>query len=164
MDTPTNISGSFAQYTDAIAAAGELRRRAAFSDEEVDLIEPGDPAIDRKFLPDSAGVRRSLVRWHLILGTAGLAIGVLVAIVMIVTGLDPFELSPGYTFLAAVFFGTLAGLLLGGLVSLRPDQGHAAAEIKDRSAAGCWTVVVHCHNREQTALARRLLNESLSRH
>jgi hypothetical protein len=161
---PTNISGSFARCADAEAVVGELRRQAAFSEDEVDLIEPGDPAADRKFLPDSAGVRRSLVHWHLVLGAAGLAIGVIVAIVLIVAGIELFELSPGYTFLVTVFFGTLFGLLLGGLVSIRPDQGHAAAEIKDRSAVGCWTVVVHCHSRDQTALARRLLDEATPRH
>jgi hypothetical protein len=164
MDTPTNISSSFAQYSDARAAVGALRRQAAFAEDEIDLIEPGDPAVDRKFLPDSASVRRSLVRWHLVLGAAGLAVGGIAAIVLIKADLDPFALSPGYTFLVTVFFGTLAGLLLGGLVSIRPDQGRAAAEIKDLGAEGCWTVVVHCRNQEQAAVARRLLDKSLPRH
>lgn len=163
MHTPENVSSRFADYTDAAAAADELRRQAAFSDDQVDIIEPQDPAADRKFLPDSAGVRRSLVHWHLVLGAAGFAVGLLVAVVTIATGTAPFDLSPGYTLLVTLFFGTLFGLLLGGAVSARPGQGQAAAMVKDDSAKGYWTVVVHCRNREQSGLARRLLDETSAR-
>lgn len=51
-------------------------------------------------------------------------------------------------------FGAVAGLFLGGFVSLRPDHDHYIEATRDAMASGRTTVVVHAFSaaqREQAA-------------
>ena len=65
--------------------------------------------------------------------------------------------SPIAAALVALFFGAVAGLMLGGLVSLRPDHDRYIQATRDAMAAGHTTVVVHAFSAEQRDKATELL-------
>ena len=75
-----------------------------------------------------------------------------------------FPLSVGKAILAAflvfVFFGLIGGLLLGGLVSLRPDPDRMVEATREALEAGQTTVVVHAYSAEQRAQAAEFLRAS----
>jgi len=58
--------------------------------------------------------------------------------------------------LATLFFATLglfAGLMLAGLLTLRPDRSRVTLSIRRRSRAGKWAVVAHPTSPEQSERA-----------
>jgi len=69
-------------------------------------------------------------------------VGLLVALGIHAVGFEAFVGSPIYATALLIFLGLIAGLLLGGLVSLRPDQACCATGWKRpwRTAdAGRWS-------------------------
>ena len=56
-----------------------------------------------------------------------------------------------------VAFGVVAGLMLGGLVSLRPDHDLYINKVYEALGEGRSAVVVHAFSREQNAQAEALL-------
>jgi len=59
-----------------------------------------------------------------------------------------------------MFFGGVAGLMLGGLVSLRPDHDRYVQATRDAMAAGNTTVVVHAFSADQRHQAAELLRSN----
>ena len=59
--------------------------------------------------------------------------------------------------LALLFFGAVAGLMLGGLVALRPDHDRYVEAARDAMESGNTTVVVHAFSGEQADQAADLL-------
>ncbi|GAC32867.1 hypothetical protein GPLA_1960 [Paraglaciecola polaris LMG 21857] len=52
------------------------------------------------------------------------------------------------------------GLLIAGLVSLRPDQDAVVNQTRDDSQEGNWVVVVNSPSHEKTQLAYDVLSET----
>lgn len=116
-----------------------------------------------KLEPESAGIWRTLLRSHAILGAAGLAAGGLVALAMVRAGWPPAGSSPGMTLLFLSMMGSFFGLIVGGLLTLRPDRGWLIAQVREASALHRWTVVAHPHSRRGATRAMRLLRASGAR-
>ena len=80
------------------------------------------PAFSRKLEPEQAGIWRTLIRAHVVAGTAGVIAGVLVYLGFLLADSAAVKSTPGMSLVAMVFFGGLIGLLLGGLLTARPDH------------------------------------------
>lgn len=141
-------------------AADQVIRNVSMEPGQVRVVSPHDADLDRKLEPETRGIGTTLVRAHLVLGAAGLVLGALVALVLIWFGGTLFSASPFYTGIIGAALGAVAGLLLGGLLSLRPDHAPLADWVKEASRGGRWFVVVHTRNRDQEQRARDYL-ESL---
>ena len=59
-----------------------------------------------------------------------------------------------------VAFGAVAGLMFGGLVTLRPDHDPFINRVREALGEGRSAVVVHAFSREQNAQARELLQHA----
>jgi hypothetical protein len=137
----TLVAATFADRLSAADAAAELR--ADMPQTEVDLVRPRDADFARKMEPESQGIWRTATRSHLVLGPAGLVLGAAVAATLVTLGWPAAASSP---MLATLFFATLglfAGLMLAGLLTLRPDRGRVTLSIRRRNRAGQWAVVAH---------------------
>jgi len=64
---------------------------------------------------------------------------------------------------AMVFFGGLIGLLLGGLLTARPDHVRVIATVRRAIRKGRWAVVIHPVSQRQLDLAMRELRTHSSR-
>jgi hypothetical protein len=147
----TLVAATFADGMSAAGAATELR--ADMPQTEVNLVRPGDAGFARKMEPESQGIWRTAIRSHLALAPAGLASGAAVAATLVAFGWPAAASSP---MLATLFFATLglfAGLMLAGLLTLRPDRSRVTLSIRRRSRAGKWAVVAHPTSREQSERA-----------
>jgi hypothetical protein len=154
---PAKVSAEFDNQDEAQAASERVSRHAGIDTGQIRIVEPDDPALERKLEPESGGIARSLISLHIMLGVAGLGLGILAALVMIVVGVGIFARNPWYTIMAFSFFGAVAGLLIAGLAALRPDHDRMIATARESAGNGNWLVVVHARDSDEERMARDVL-------
>jgi hypothetical protein len=140
----TVVAASFADRESAEKAASNLRLASPATHGEVGsvtVVPPGDPAMDRTLEPEDHGIWRTLLRSHLLFGIAGAAAGAAVAAMAVALQWPAATLSPMYTTLFAVMLGGFFGMLVAGLLTLRPDHGTVIRKVHEFSRRGRWSVV-----------------------
>ena len=153
----SKIAAVFPRQADAKAAAAAVAAALSLGAAQVQVITPAEPHPGRKLEPESRGILRTIISAHIKLGIAGAVAGVLLFAALHAYGLPFIVNSPVAAALVLLFFGTVAGLMLGGLVALRPDHARYVEATRDAIAAGNTTVVVHAFSTEQAAQAADFL-------
>jgi hypothetical protein len=145
----TKVAGLFMNRSRAEDAAQQVKRTVGLDDAQVSLVGPPDgdalssPAFSSKLEPEQAGIWRTLVRAHVVSGLAGAGAGLLIYLGFIVASSTAVISTPGMSLVAMVFLGGLAGLLVGGLLTLRPDHYQVIATVRRAIRKGHWAVVIH---------------------
>ena len=124
---------------------------------QVQLITPDEPHPGHKLEPESRGIWRTIVVAHIRFGIAGAIVGLLSFAALYAYGPPLIVNSPVAAALVLLFFGTIAGLMLGGLVALRPDHDRYVEAARDAMDGGKTTVVVHAFSSEQANSAGEFL-------
>lgn len=153
----SKVAAVFPREEDARKAAREVGAALSLGDAQVQLITPREPHPGHKLEPESRGIWHTIVVAHVKLGIAGALAGLLVFAVMLFAGVPFVANSPVASALLGLFFGAVAGLMLGGLVSLRPDHDRYVEHARDAIQAGHTTVVVHAFSVEQREQAAEFL-------
>ena len=153
------VAAAFPDANTARQAAAAVASSLSLATSQVQLIRPGDPHPGRKLEPESRGIWQTIVVAHVKLGIAGVVAGVVVFGVLYATGLPFIVNSAVAALLVLVFFGGVAGLMLGGLVSLRPDHDRYVEATRDAMEAGKTTVLVHAFSVAQRAQAADFLRD-----
>jgi len=151
------LAAVFPDASAAHEAATALCRELDVAASQVKLVTSASSDVDIQLEPEGGGIWRTIVRAHLRLGIWG-GLMALVAFGLLYWIGVPFVVqSPVASVLVLLFFGTTAGLLLGGLVSLRPDHDRYVQATRDAVEAGQATVVVHALSAAQNASAAEFL-------
>ncbi|WP_457097632.1 hypothetical protein [Lysobacter sp. P5_B9] len=153
----SKVAGVFPLESAARDAAQAVSAALSLGSSQVQVITPAEPHPGRKLEPESRGIWHTIVVAHVRLGIAGAVVGLLVFAALYAAGLPFIVNSPIAAGLVMLFFGTVAGLFLGGFVSLRPDHDRYVEAARDAMAAGKTTVVVHAFSMEQRRQAAELL-------
>ena len=153
----SKVAAVFPRAADAHAAARAVTAALSLGSAQVHVITPAEPHAGRKLEPESRGIWRTIVTAHLRLGIAGAVVGVLVFAALHAYGLPLIVRSPVAAALVLLGFGGVAGLMLGGLVALRPDHDRYVQATRDAMAAGSTTVVVHAFDSRQADDAAEFL-------
>ena len=153
----SKIAAVFPRVAEARAAATAVAAALSLGSAQVQVITPSEPHPGRKLEPESRGIWRTIVTAHVKLGIAGAVFGVLLFAGLHAYGLPFIVNSPVAAALVLLFFGTVAGLMLGGLVALRPDHDPYVEATRDAMASGNTTVVVHAFSSEQADQAADFL-------
>lgn len=162
----TKVAGLFVNRSGAENAAQQVKRMAGLDDAQVTLVGPPDgddprsPAFSSKLEPEQAGIWRTLVRAHLVSGTAGVLAGLLLYLGFVAAGNVAVASTPGMSLVAFVFFGGLLGLLVGGLLTARPDHAIVIVSVRRAIREGRWAVVIHPVTPTQIRRAMRELRGS----
>lgn len=154
----SKLAAVFDSEVAARAAVDAVVSGAGLQPAQVKLVTPTEPHPNIKLQPEGQGIWRTLVIAHRRLGIAGVAAGALVWAVLMwlnVTLIVSSALVAGVVF---VFFGGIAGLLLGGLVALRPDQDLYVLATQDAIAHCRFTVAVHALSAEEADRAATVLS------
>ncbi|MDO6440990.1 hypothetical protein [Marinobacter sp. 2_MG-2023] len=146
---------------DAAERCVESLESLGVSREQVEVIRPNDPGMERKVEPETQGIARSLVQAHVRFGLVGLVIGLTVAALMVTLGPELTRSSPVLTFVALGFLFPVLALLIAGAVSLRPDHDIVIEKVRMAKDDGRWTVVAHCDSIEQQKLAKTAMGNSV---
>lgn len=161
----TKVAGLFSSKSLAESVAQQVKLTAGLDDPQVYLVGPPDgaafnsPAFSRKMEPESTGIWRTMIRAHVVAGTAGVIVGILVYIGFILAGSAAVKSTPGMSLVAMTFFGGLIGLLLGGLLTARPDHARVITTVRRAIRQGRWAVVIHPLTQHQLDMSMRELRD-----
>lgn len=153
----TKIAGSFDRQEDAASTIDILRSEVVLKGRQLQLIAPNEKKFGKKLEPEGQGITRTAVRSHLYMGLSGLAVGIALWVILYASGWNLIRSTPGLSIIPFVFFPTIAGLLLGGLVTARPDQTAVITQVRDAVDEGKWVVVAHPDSPQQCDSAEAIL-------
>lgn len=155
----SKVGALFEGEMQAQRAADNVRRSLGVSHSQVELIT-SRKGVGRKLEPESPGIFLTALRAHFWLGLAGLAAGGLLFGILFAMGLPLIVNSAPLAAGVLVFFGGVAGLMFGGLVTLRPDHDLYILKVREGLEEGKYAVVVHARSHEQMAASAELLKQS----
>ena len=159
----TKIAGVFASKSLAESVVVRLKQAASLDDPQVYLVGPqdgaavGSAAFSRKLEPEQAGIWRTLIRAHVVFGVAGVIAGALLYLVFRAADNVAVESTPGMSLAVMLFFGGIGGLLVGGLMTARPDHYRVISAVRRAVRRGRWAVVIHPITQRQIDVAMREL-------
>lgn len=150
----TKVASVFAAEADARDAAASVTAAAHLQAAQAKVLSPADGRLSRRELfgekvqPESRGIGKTFLRSHLVLGAIGGALGVLLWWALRAHPL--IASTPLMALVALGGFGITFGMILAGVVTLRPDQSALYAQLKDSLQAGKWGVIFHPVDAAQT--------------
>lgn len=156
----SKVAGIYDQADEARNVVEEILHDGGMGIDQVKVVGPDDPATSRKLEPEEAGIAQTLLKAHITLGIAGLISGLLLAGVLLLIGVEFAVASPYYTVFIAAGFGAVFGMMMGGLVSLRPDHDALITRVEEATHEGQWAVVVHPRNAAQRTRAEEVITHS----
>jgi hypothetical protein len=156
---PIDVGARFPSRQAAEKAVERLTSAGVAAPAQVEILG-GEGEMRAARAAERKATKIALVRWHVVLGSAGLVAGTLAGLFAWRSGAPIFVSMPVPMLFVAAVFGTIAGLLLGGLFAIRPAKGWLAAAARDDVRAGACPVVVHATDRQQARRAREILVES----
>ena len=142
----------------ARAAALEVAAEVGLEPAQVKVVGADDATPNIKLEPEGPGIWRTILRAHAWLGVAGVVAGLFVFAAMMWLDVPAIVASPWMSFGLFVFFGAIAGLLVGGLVSLRPDHDRYVLATQEAMDENKTTVLVHALSSEQADRAGDFLS------
>lgn len=155
----SKLAAVFDSEATARAAVIVLADQTSLETTQLKVVKPGARHPDIALEPEGGGIFRTLLVAHLWLGLAGLALGGIAFAVMLSLGVQLVLASPWLSAFVLVFFGGMLGLMLGGLVALRPDHDPYVLATHEAMAKGRTTLVVHALSADQAEEAAALLAE-----
>jgi|SRR6056297_128629 len=122
------------------------------------LLDRQTKRINRKLLPESTGIGRTLVRSHIVFGIVGLWFGLLLFLILNAAGQTFVTDNPIASLLLFLHVATLFGLMVGGLLTLRPDQVPYIRVVREALQSGRAVVVVHATSSDELGRAHSVLD------
>ncbi len=153
----SKLAAVFDSGADARAAAAALLSEAGLQPQQVKVVGPDEPDANIKLEPEGRGIWRTIVVAHVKLGIVGAILGAIAFGIMMWAGLPFVTRSPVAAAAVTIAFATVGGLLLGGLVSIRPDHDRYVQATHDAMEARRTTVVVHALSKDEQQRASELL-------
>lgn len=117
---------------------------------QYDLVSPNEKNYAFKLEPEAKGIARTAVKAHVVFGFIGLVVGLGIWGILYMSHIAIVQSSPWLTLIPALFFGAAFGMMLGGLVTLRPDHQLTIQTVKNARKNGHWSLVVHTRSEEQS--------------
>jgi uncharacterized membrane protein len=152
------IAAIFDAHQAAEAAAENLRETLSLKAAQVEVLDPDEKHPGRALEPESRGIFGTLVRAHFWLGIGGALLGFLLFQVLLYADVRMIASSPMMAGIVLVGFGAVAGLMLGGLVTLRPDHDPYIFKVRAALQHGRSAVLVHGSSPEQRKAAESELD------
>ena len=108
--------------------------------------------------PEGEEIKNTIIRSHVTMGLVGLVAGGGVVTWMHQTQIPMVVFSPYYTTFIVLALGLVGGLLLGGLISLRPDHDRLINFSRDVTNQRRWMLLVHVKTMEQKKKVKTYLH------
>lgn len=145
--------------TEAEKVADDLCSVTRLSREQVRVVSPEDDHKGSKLEPEDQGIMHTAIRSHVWLGLAGVVGGLVLFVIMAAAGVPFVAQNPLWAAPVFAAFGGVAGLLLGGAFTLRPDHTAYVARSGSALKKGRYVVSIHARDRDQIGEAKRYLKE-----
>jgi len=156
----SKVAAVYESEAAAQSAARQVTQLPDIEGRQVQLVRPFDPDWGRRVEPEGIGIWRTAVRAHVTCTIAGLAIALLAYISLWAAGVTAILSTPAVSLAAMLLFGTMFGLMVGGMITIRPDHDAVVAPVREAVQDGRWSVVVHPNSRSQLADTTRTLGQT----
>lgn len=159
----TKVVGLYADAQHAQAAAAKAQYLYGIAPGQVRLLGPQDAKnthrnlFDCSMEPEQRSIFKTLFQAHGVTALAGAMGGLLLFFWLMDSGQPMVLSSPWLAAMALIGFGIIFGLLLGGLIALRPDHIQLITTVRSALAHNRWALVLHPSNAEQTRTAKDFL-------
>ena len=140
-------------------ARRQLIAETSLGDEQVDVLGTDSTDTNRRLLPESRGIWKTALRSHLVLGLTGAVLGLALAVILLLAEVPFVADNPLMSMLVFVHVLALFGLMVGGLVTLRPDQVPYIRATGRALKAGQSVLLVHAESSAELGQARSLLEQ-----
>lgn len=110
---------------DAIIASTILQRKLGLDKEQIELITPSTANMEEKLEGDSKSIAKELLKLHIVYACVGLAIGMVIAHLLVLFGPTATQSNPVFTYIALSSPSLFLGLFIAALRSLKPEHDHA---------------------------------------
>ena len=154
----SKLAAVFDTESQARAAAAAVTAETTLQPAQVKVITPDEPTPGVKMEPEGQGILRTIIVAHAWLGLAGVLAGLGAFALTLWVGVPFIVQSPWAAGLAMAAFGGVGGLMLGGLVALRPDHDRYILATREAMAERRTTVVVHALSEDQLTRANDVLS------
>lgn len=156
---PGKVGAVFDSEAAAKNAVKSLVSEGAINLQNIELVEPRDRAFEEKLEPEKDGIARTLAKSHLILGAVGLLAGLLLSALLVTVGPQLAQSNPVLTFVPLTLICVFLGLLVAGLISLRPDHDLLIQRSRKAKNSDRWSVVVHTASTEEKQRAKSVMKK-----
>lgn len=153
----SKVAGIFNDEMTANSAKETLIDYGHFTERHINIIEPNDDNAGHKIEPETQAIGDVLGRSHFICGSMGLLAGLLLASLLSSIGPLFAQFSPLLTHLALGIIGTFVGLLIAGVIALRPDHDPLINDAIEATQQNKWALIVQAKERGDRQRARQLL-------
>lgn len=148
------VASVFDTKSDANKAIEQMVRGTDVKPQQVTLIEPDDNEFNRKLEGDSESLGKMMWYSHLLLGAAGLAVGLITAYLLVNIGPALTQQNPMFTYIALVAPGIFLGVFVAGLLSIRPDRMQIIEVVRKAVKAKHYTVIVNLRSGQSVTKVR----------
>lgn len=155
--TPHKVAAIFDDAAQARRAADGVRDSLGLPPTHVTVVTPDTRRPGRRLEPESHGIWSVMLKAHAALGVAGFLGGLLIFSVLWRMDLPLIVSNPLAAAGAILFFSTMAGLMLGGLATLRPDHDAYIMSVLAACREGRSAAVVHARTSGELEAARAQL-------
>lgn len=152
------LGAIFEDEARAKSAADSLRGLEGLDEERVFVLRPGDKHPGWELEPEDKGIWRTLVRAHIKLGLVGFALGLALYIVLTGLGVSFVVFNPFASAAVLIALCTILGLMLGGLITIRPDHIPYIVTAQEALREGKYVVAVHASSHDQLRRAKAELD------
>ena len=162
----TKVAGLYPDQASAEQAARQLSDSAGLAGAQLRVLGPADAGRSQRDLlgtavePEDRGIFRTMLKAHAVTGMAGALVGLLLWLGLRAMQIPMVVASPWFALMVTVGFATAFGLMVGGLVTLRPDHAALIDELQQALRAGRWALVAHPTRADQLESARAVLRDS----
>ncbi|WP_397475529.1 hypothetical protein [Pusillimonas sp.] len=156
----TKIAAIYDTRESAAGSAESLSRLAGLQPNQWMLIAPHEKGFARKLEPETKGIARTGIRAHLILGAIGLLAGAAFWALLYWMPITYIAASPVASAAVIISFATILGMMMGGLVTARPDHQIVILKVRKAAEQGKWSLVLHPRTPEQCQLLMKELAEA----
>lgn len=154
----TKIAAIFDTESAAATAAASIHS-TGLQATQLRMVKPYEKEFSRKLEPETKGFARTAVRAHTILGAAGVVAGALFWWLLHAYGVPAVVSSPWFSAGAIIFFAAIGGMLLGGLVTARPDHQLVIQRVQTATKEGRWSLVIHPRSAKQCDAVMEVLSD-----
>jgi len=148
----------FDREPDAEHAAERVRSHTTTRNAQVFVISPRDPHPGKELEPEDRGIWQTLVRSHVWLAVAGAAVGLLFFALLIALGVGFIRDNAMVAAVIIVVFFAVFGMMVAGLITLRPDHMPYLMTAQSALKEGKFVVAVHASSASQLQEAVDELN------
>lgn len=154
---PGKVGAAFDSVEKAEQVADQLEAQFGVQFKSIEILKPKGRSLENLLEPENKDTKNTVIRSHITMGLVGLCTGGLVVLWLHQLQVPMVVFSPLYMTFIVMALGGVGGLLLGGLISLKPDHDNLIHFSRQVSYQSRWMLLVNVESAEQKKAVRRYL-------